>query len=880
MKHVVVYLLLFFPLVIYSQTGMFHLDSISHRLEKQRKEFPQEKVHVLTDKPHYMGGDTLWFRAFVVDATSHETVRISRYLYAELRTPFDSLECRVKIKEHKGVYAGYMALPAQMPEGEYTLCAYTLFMESIGETYFFKKTLYVHSRFATQSFVNAQFEREDEQLLVKLSYTDKDSGRAKPYHQMIYSTSNGKTHLKREGKGEVLLRLDEKEARAGYLFVAFNNYKKYFRIPALSTDYTVSFHPEGGYLVPDVPCTVGFKAITSLGTSEPISGKLMNSKDEIIANIETLHAGMGLLIFIPRNGEHYHAVCRNSSGIEHRFPLPVVEPNANVLKISYPDKKSFTVSIQGSGQEKNGFCLLFHQRGKLLYSKQGFSNEKPIQLKRDNFSPGILQILLLDASGRTLSERMLFIRDYTSHPVTIKSEQKRYRSREKVKLDVLLENFKMIEGDYAVSVTDMSAIIPDTVYSIESNLLLSSELCGFIESPAYYFNHESPYVEQSLDALLLTQGWRRYDIPSVLQGRYSAPSGYVEIGQELTGRVASTLLNKPVQNAMVKVIAPEVRYADIFQTDSLGQFYCNGFDFPDSTRFILEALNKSGKRVLNLKITPDHYPSTHFCPTYIQGQSSADPDFSFDHYINQEKRRSQYSAGIKSILLDEVTVVAVKRKASEDVFELLASRSYGENELEEMQATSIDEVVRRIPGIRIAQRNPVFRQNIVAIYVDGVCNEPLVPEGTNPREVISTPYEELQLYPFDMIKRIDFLKPNEAVLLGVRATGGGVLYITTKRGSELKWEQPLHLQCITPLGYQKAAEFYSPKYETTQQRNFQGYDLRNTLYWNPSIQWDKNGYSAIEFYTSDAHDTKYMVRLEGITAEGAVFHTNYLIEIE
>ena len=37
-------------------------------LDWQVYNYPQEKIHVMTDKPYYITGDTVWLRAFVVNA--------------------------------------------------------------------------------------------------------------------------------------------------------------------------------------------------------------------------------------------------------------------------------------------------------------------------------------------------------------------------------------------------------------------------------------------------------------------------------------------------------------------------------------------------------------------------------------------------------------------------------------------------------------------------------------------------------------------------------------------------------------------------------------------------------------------------------------------
>ena len=85
------------------------IDAISARIDLQRTEFPQEKIHVMTDQGSYLAGDTIWLRAWVVDAASHQPVNASQFVYAELVSPIDSVIARVKIHpDANGVFRGYL----------------------------------------------------------------------------------------------------------------------------------------------------------------------------------------------------------------------------------------------------------------------------------------------------------------------------------------------------------------------------------------------------------------------------------------------------------------------------------------------------------------------------------------------------------------------------------------------------------------------------------------------------------------------------------------------------------------------------------------------------------------------------------------------------
>jgi hypothetical protein len=72
-------------------------------LDRFTREYPQQKVFLHTDKTAYAGGNTLWFKAYLVDALSHYPDTISTNLYVELISPFQT---RVEIKRIR-IFRGF-----------------------------------------------------------------------------------------------------------------------------------------------------------------------------------------------------------------------------------------------------------------------------------------------------------------------------------------------------------------------------------------------------------------------------------------------------------------------------------------------------------------------------------------------------------------------------------------------------------------------------------------------------------------------------------------------------------------------------------------------------------------------------------------------------
>ena len=120
-----------------------------------------------------------------------------------------------------------------------------------------------------------------------------------------------------------------------------------------------------------------------------------------------------------------------------------------------------------------------------------------------------------------------------------------------------------------------------------------------------------------------------------------------------------------------------------------------------------------------------------------------------------------------------------------------------------------------------------------------------------------------------------------AAIFGVHGARG-VISITTRRLENIP-EASMdydHTAIYTPLGYQQPVAFYSPRYETLQDRQSPLPDLRTTIFWKPDVVIsDENEEAAFEFYTSD-FPTTYSVVIEGLTADGTIVRQVETVRVE
>ncbi|MBE0679906.1 MAG: hypothetical protein IH592_14190, partial [Bacteroidales bacterium] len=317
------------------QTGGFaDRDSLIARIIEQIVLFPQEKIHLHTDKPVYIAGETLWFRAHVADAVIH-TPLTNQYVYAELINPLDSVVERVKIRPASDAFSGYIELDQTLPEGDYTLCAYTENMLNPGADYYFRKQIQVKGPLSAMvsTKVSFRFEKGDRMTAEVIFEDIKSHKRVIPDKLVMRINEQLLSAVKTDDDtvSRFAFRLSGESDRR-VLSVETAKSKAYIPVPYPQGDYEVSFFPEGGNLPAGTDCAIAFKALTSEGMPEKVTGQILDSDGNMYARLETAHDGMGKFYLAADEAIKYYAVCTNVQGLEKRFELPPARRGVYSLK--------------------------------------------------------------------------------------------------------------------------------------------------------------------------------------------------------------------------------------------------------------------------------------------------------------------------------------------------------------------------------------------------------------------------------------------------------------------------------------------------------------------------------------------------------------------
>jgi len=466
------------------------LDSIRQMLEHAPV---QEKVYLHLDNNCYFKGDTIWYRSYVVRADNLDYTDMSHILYVELLSP-DGLvvERQNIIVSPDGYGDGNFALKDSLYSGYYELRAYTRWMLN------FRVTEHPYGRKDREYFYNRGMAREFFRQFgtvysrVVPVYERPDS--VGDYTQK-YIVNRPKTRIEKEQKEKLL----------------------------------ADFYPEGGHLVAGTRCRVAFEVHNEEGEQINIEGFVLSSDKTDSLRIRTTHQGRGtFLVDVPQDGKlrarfTYH-------GKDYRFDLPKVEAVGCALQVDAVGHDVTAKIIPQGFPAGRSYALAVLCRG-VLRSFQTITGGGQVTLDTSLLPTGVNDLIVLDEEGRLLADRLFFVNhhDYDLEPVIVSGLRDEYQPFEAVNLQ-----FQAPAAMKHLSISVRDGANEELTYdtgTILTDLLLSSELKGFVAYPDYYFEADDAEHRQALDLLMMVQGWRRYDFDEITSGeplRYQ-PEQYMTV---------------------------------------------------------------------------------------------------------------------------------------------------------------------------------------------------------------------------------------------------------------------------------------------------------------------------------------------------------------
>ncbi|RZK74692.1 MAG: hypothetical protein EOO85_14860 [Pedobacter sp.] len=278
------------------------------------------------------------------------------------------------------------------------------------------------------------------------------------------------------------------------------------------TKYDAEFLPEGGAMIDNIPGKVAFKAVDEQGRGIDVTGLLKTEKGEELVRFKSQHYGMGIFNFTPQAAIKYVAHMVFPDGSQKQYTLQEAKKSGYSLAV-VQSADSLNIQIKCTKENSKDVRLIIKSPGLPEYV-QPLSNsslQTAISIAKENLPIGISQISLLDGANQVLAKRLVFIRNAKTLKLDIIPKKAVYKkgSRMSININAITPNGFDNTGTFSLSVAEISADLnEEDEVTILSNLLLSSELKGYVENPNYYFIGTDTTRQMFLDYLMLTQQYR------------------------------------------------------------------------------------------------------------------------------------------------------------------------------------------------------------------------------------------------------------------------------------------------------------------------------------------------------------------------------------
>jgi hypothetical protein len=680
------------------------------------------------------------------------------------------------------------------------------------------------------------------------------------------------------------------------IFIYGSDYKNDPKPVAVPASLKLQFFPEGGDLVQGLSNRIAFKAITNKGLPVAVKGYISDNAGKRITEFASEHDGMGRFELQPEAGKEYTAYIPSGNGGEMQFNLPPAKTQGITLKIenSNPQKLFVLLDRSEMQKEKYGRIKVVAQVNQKVVYEANLNldqDQNAFSINKKLLPSGIIQVTAFDNNNTPVAERLAFIENYDIVQPVINTDTLSFKARARNHISFTLPQAN--KASLAVAVTGNNAE-NNLSNSIASSLLLTADLKGYINDPAYYFKDKEQATLHHLDLLLMTQGWRRFEWKKILAREYPALKYPVESGIWLTGKVTKSDRSEPVKDGKVSFIIKgedsTTILADADLTDK-GEFLVNDLFFKKKATVAYQGTNNKKEKLI---------VDVHMLPGYIDTlkRSSRKPFVDLDtsdsealaRYVRNSMKLDTTGKGY----LGNVTVRSKKLSREDSLNNEYTTGAFTMGKAVDPSAfthyTSPWQILQvSVPGIRV-EGNPfdpmVFFTRFQGLNAmsDNTSSSVSLGESSSGETFgllleengiayflneINVSKDVINSLSVDDIALIKVLKAEGAAL----GASMGAIAFYTKKGVPVRsnvYEKSFAK--IDKEGYAVVRQFYVPDVSSKRE----GTDSRPTLYWNGNIKPGKDGKYRLQFLNDDI-SKEFRIVVQGLDKNGKLIYTEQLI---
>jgi hypothetical protein len=559
--------------------GSDKLAKMSSQIKDYFERNPTKRSYVMTDKPLYQPGETIWYRADL-RLTSSLVAKADMGINMMLMSPRGSVVAQKRVLAKHGVAQNDFALSPDIEGGEYTIQltaddgthSTKKIIVNTYEAPRLKKSLeFVRKAYGEGDSVSAAIE-------IKRSTGEPFADKALTGVVTVDDIEVARVAIKTDAEGNATAKfqLPAKIARGDGLFTVLADDSGVMesiqkRIPIVMKTMQLSLFPEGGDLIEGVAGRVYFMAKNTLGKPADIEGKVVDDRGQTVSTFSSIHDGLGKFELSPDADRTYHVEITKPAGITQKFEVPAAKSGGCVVRSVDDSPAKLRVAALCSTNRTVLVEAVLREK-KLADGAVEVQAGKPalIELPIAAKVQGAARVTLFSQKQEPLAERLVYHGKGQDLKVELTADKKRYSPRDPVKLKIKATDpsGKPVKANVGVAVVDDTVLsyADDKSGRMLAKLYLEPELgvtdSDPIEEPNYYFGNK-PESVAAMDALLATRGYRKFEWQPVFNPPPPVDTWATSSSMALAEGAAGMPVPEPAEAPMAVPPMPDAKPADV-----------------------------------------------------------------------------------------------------------------------------------------------------------------------------------------------------------------------------------------------------------------------------------------------------------------------------
>ena len=624
----------------------------------------------------------------------------------------------------------------------------------------------------------------------------------------------------------------------------------------------ISFFSEGDQLIDGQNTRIVYSIKDENGHPVVANGKLFASDSILITEFKQNKIGIGSFEFTPDIKNKYHVQLVQLDGTVTIHQFLTVAHNGLTIHVK-ENISNYHVRIFCNDTSilnlSKSFQTVVYQKKHLVLSKQFMLNQFKYEfdIEKDLINDGIFTISLLKEDGGLIKERKLFKYLNTSYNSQKIANKSNFFKREKIILD--LSKFELTKSaNISLSISTIQDKFMDGYLDFNEYLLLDNSLNSIV--------HQLPTCLRSsnnieaINNLLIA--YANSDTTIWLEDK--SKDYIAELRNPIiTGSVRNKYTGEPGNSMMTYLSIPGKRL----------QFYSTRSNYDGKLLFELTDFYGSNEIVLQNDYTKDTIYTIDlddpFSKEFIQLDIPAlNVDESMKGWIERQSQNMQ----INNAYMKYKRKLPILTKIDTTAFYHEPDARYYLDDY--TRFVVMEEVMREyVSGVNVRKNRNGFHFMVIDLDRNIVYED-------NPLMLL----DAVPVFDANEIMALDPLKVEKIETIKRRFHYGyldckGIVSYTTYDGDLNGYAINENALVFNYDGLQPKRQYEFPAYKTAFDENSKIPDFRNNLYWNPEILISDQQTSYVEVYSSD-YSSRYEITIQGIDAEGHVFSTKEIINIE